>query len=447
MYSQEITGALNNAEVQEGDKITVRVNGKEHSGLLLPRIETGDPNCLVLKLDNGYNVGIEFDKEMEIELIERGKPMVFQSSEFKTSSSAKPKVSILGCGGTIASRVEYKTGAVFPAFSPGDLLLLVPELKEIANVESRKLFSLLSEDMTPQHWQVIAKEVEAEVKKGVEGVILMHGTDTMGYTAAALSFMLQNLPVPVVLVGSQRSSDRGSSDNAINLTCAVLAAESDFAGVGVCMHATMNDDCCFLHEGTKVRKLHTSRRDAFKSVNVSPLAKIDYAKKQVEFIRERTKRDDRRRVQLDGKINDNVALVYTFPGIKPEFIEKLDGFDGVVIAGTGLGHVPTNPFGDDFTQSLVPSLKGLIEKEIPVVIAPQTLYGRLDLNIYTAGRMLKEIGVIGDGCDWLPETALVKLMWVLGHTKKVDKAREMMMKNVAGEISARSPVVEEEQNG
>ncbi|MBI5158924.1 Glu-tRNA(Gln) amidotransferase subunit GatD [Candidatus Micrarchaeota archaeon] len=438
--------ALENADVREGDKVCVRASGGEYEGLLLPRAELGGENCLVLKLDSGYNVGVEFSAGSEVELVERGKPLVFQSSDFNVSVvGGKPRVSILGCGGTIASRIEYKTGAVFPAFSPGDLLSFAPELKDIASIDCRKLFSLLSEDMTPKHWQVIAREVAVEVKKGVEGIVLMHGTDTMSYTSAALSFMLQNLPVPVVLVGSQRSSDRGSSDNAVNLVCAVLAAQSNFAGVGVCMHVNMNDDYCFLHEGTRVRKLHTSRRDAFKSVNVSPLAKIDYSGRKVEFLRDAVKRDERRRVEVDDKMNENVFLLYTYPGVKPEFVEKLDCFDGVVVAGTGLGHVPTNPFDDEFAQSIVPSLKGLVEKGIPVVIAPQTIYGRIDLNVYTAGRMLKEIGVIGDGCDWLPETALVKLMWALGHVKKVEKVRELMVKNVAGEVSERSPVIEEER--
>lgn len=406
----------------------------------MPRIELGDLSSLVIKLDNGYNIGIKFEKGVKIKRIAKGKPIKFKPARIKIiKDPAKPTVSILGCGGTIASRVEYRTGAVYPAFSPGDLLLSFPELKEIANIKGRKLFDLLSEDMTPSHWQIIAREVAKEIKKKVDGIILMHGTDTLHYTSAALSFMLQNLPIPVVLVGAQRSSDRGSSDNAMNLVSSVLtASKSDIAEVTVCMHGSMSDDFCFINPGTKVRKLHSSRRDAFQTVNALPYAKVWYSEKKIEYLREDFNRRGKGKLKLDDKINPNVEIVYIHPGIKPEFIENLAKFyDGIVIAGTGLGHVPTNPLNDKFTKSLIPSLKSLIDSGIPVVIAPQTIFGRLDLNVYTAGRLLNRIGVIGNNYDWLPEVAFVKLMWVLGHTKNLNKIKEMMLKNIVGEISER----------
>jgi len=204
----------------------------------------------------------------------------------------------------------------------------------------------------------------------------------------------------------------------------------------------MSDDYCFLHQGTKVRKLHTSRRDAFKSVNVLPYAKVWYLDKKIEYLRDDfKKRDKKRKLKLDVKINPNVTLIYFHPGMKPEFVESLSEFyDGVVIAATGLGHVSTNPFKDKFSKSLIPALRKLIDSDVPVVIAPQTIWGRLNLNVYTAGRMLEEIGVIGNYCDWLPEVALVKLMWVLGHTRNMKKIREMMLTNIAGEISERSEI-------
>ncbi|MEM3030500.1 MAG: Glu-tRNA(Gln) amidotransferase subunit GatD, partial [Candidatus Micrarchaeia archaeon] len=351
-------------------------------------------------------------------------------------------ISILGCGGTIASRVEYATGAAFPAFSPGDLLLAFPELRGLASFSGRKLFDLLSEDMTPAHWQAVAREVAKEIRSGAQGIVLMHGTDTMGYTAAALSFMLRNLPVPVVLVGSMRSSDRGSSDNAMNLVCSVIAAKSDCAEVGVCMHATLNDDYCFLHRGTKVRKLHTSRRDAFKSVNARPLARVWYRERKFEGMSDYRKRDEKRQLELDDRINPRVGLIWVHPGISPKFVAKLaDYYDGVVFAGTGLeSALPTNPFGDKLAVSLVPALKSLIASGVAVVLAPQTLFGRINLNVYTTGRTLKALGAIGDGCDWLPETALAKLAWVLGHTRELKKVEEMMLTNYAGEMSARSMI-------
>lgn len=439
MYLKSIENFLKRKGIEIGDEIEVIKGGVKYQGILMPRIELGDPSNLVIKLSNGYNIGIKFDKNVKVKLLRKGKPIKFVPSEAKVEMDlTKPTVSILGCGGTIAARVEYKTGAVFPAFSPSDLLLSFPKLKEIANIKGRKLFDLFSEDMTPNHWQIIAKEVAKEIKAGVDGVVLMHGTDTMHYTSAALSFMLQNLPVPVVLVGAQRSSDRGSSDNEMNLLSAVItAANSDIAEVTVCMHGSMSDDFCYVHQGTKVRKTHTSRRDTFQSINVLPFAKVWYLEKKIEYLRDDfRKKDKERKLKLDTKINPNVGLIYFHPGIKPEFIEALAKFyDGIVIAGTGLGHVSTNPFNDKYAKSLVPSLKSLINSGIPVIIAPQTIFGRINLNVYTSGRILNEIGVIGNGCDWLPEVALVKLMFVLGHTKDMKKVRELMLTNIAGEIT------------
>ncbi len=442
MYSQEVEFLLNSRKIKVGDKILVTKDKLEYEGILMPRIKLGDRSTLVLKLNNGYNIGLKFDKNVKIKLVEKGKPIKFKSSEIATKKDPeKPTVSILGCGGTIASRVEYHTGGVFPAFSPADLLLTFPELGEIANIKARKLFDLLSEDMSPEHWKIIAQEVVKEINSGADGVVLMHGTDTLHYTAAALSFMLKDLPVPVVLVGAQRSSDRGSSDNHVNLVSAVTAAaQSSIAEVVVCMHGSVNDDFCYLHPGTKVRKLHTSRRDAFKSVNVQPYAKVFYPDKRIEYLRNDYTLREKRTVKLDEKINSNVALVYVYPGIKPEFLQSLRTFDGIVIAGTGLGHVPANPNNDPHSKSLLPVIKTLIHSGIPIVMAPQTIKGRLDLNIYEAGRLLNETGVIGNECDWTPETALVKLMWVLGHTKEISKVKEMMMTNYSGEISDRTVV-------
>ncbi|MBI2084495.1 MAG: Glu-tRNA(Gln) amidotransferase subunit GatD [Candidatus Aenigmarchaeota archaeon] len=433
---------LKSKKIKIGDKVSVEKGKSRYTGILMPRIGLGDTSSLVIKLANGYNIGIKYEKDVKVKLVEKGRPVRFKPSEVTIRKDpSKPTVSILGCGGTIASRIEYRTGAVSPAFSPGDLLQSFPELKAIANIKGRKLFDLFSENMTPEHWRIIAAEVVKEINSGVDGIVLMHGTDTLHYTSAALSFMLKDLPVPVVLVGAQRSSDRGSSDNLVNLVCATLAAaKSDIAEVTVCMHGSASDEFCYLHQGTKVRKLHTSSRDAFKSVNAQPLAKITYPDKKIELLRTDYRKRDGKKIKLEENLNSNVALVYVYPGIKPGFIDSLRSYDGVVVAVTGLGHVPTNAGGDKYTQSLIPSLKNLIDSGIPVVIAPQTIHGRLNLEIYEAGRILEQTGVIGNYADWTPETALVKLMWVLGQTKDMKKIREMMMTNYAGEISPRSVI-------
>ena len=438
MYSAGIEKNLKIKNIKVGDKIKI-IKGKDvYEGILLPRIEFGDNSFIVIKLDNGYNISIRYEKDIKIQLLKRGRLGTLEERIEKLKEDKnKPTVAILGCGGTISSRVEYITGAVFPTISPSYLLSSFPEINDISNIRSRKLFSLLSEDMHPKYWKIIANEAAKEIKSGVDGVVLMHGTDTMHYTSAALGFMLQNLPVPVVMVGAQRSSDRGSSDNLMNMVCATLAAaKSDIAEVSVCMHGSTSDDFAYLHQGTKVRKMHTSKRNAFESVNVSPFAKIWYQEKKIEYLRGDYKKRDKRKLELDDKLNSNVGLIQIHPAIKPEFVESLSKFyEGVVITGTGLGNVPANPFNDKLVVSIIPSLKSLIDSGIPVVIAPQTIFGRLWMMVYTTGRMLHEIGAIGNGCDWTSEVALVKLMWVLGHTKNMKKIREMMLTNYAGEIS------------
>lgn len=441
MYPEEIEKLFKGKGVNVGSRIWITKGDQTYEGILMPRISLGDQHNIVIKLDNGYNIGIKYEQGLKIKKLKGGRKISFKPAKARTvKDPKKPMVCVFGCGGTIGSRIEYKTGAVFPAFSPDDLLESFPQLEEVANIKGRKLFDLFSEDMSPAHWQAIASEVAKEIKKKADGIVLMHGTDTMHFTAAALSFMVQNPTVPVVLVGAQRSSDRGSSDNEMNLMCGThTAARTDIAEVGICMHANMADNYCFFHQGTKVRKMHTSRRDTFRSINVLPWARIWYEKLKVEPLREDYKKRGIGKLKLDDKINPRVGLFYSYPGIEPAIFEGLvDFYDGVVVAGTGLGHVPTNPSNDPLSKSLVPALRTLIESGIPVVIAPQTIYGRLNLNVYEAGRLMNEIGVIGNGCDWTPEAAVVKLMWVLGHTKKMDKVREMMLMNVAGEISERT---------
>lgn len=443
MYSKKIESILKQKGIELGDKISY----DGFTGIFMPQTELGDPDNLIIKLNSGYNIGLKFDESKTLSLVEKGKSIIFKPSEIVLPiDEKKPTVSILGCGGTIASRVEYTTGAVFPAFSPSDFVSSFPKLKEYANMRSKKLFDLLSEDMTPEHWKVIAREVKSEIEAGSDGIVLMHGTDTMQYTACALSFMLQNLSVPVILVGAQRSSDRASSDNELNLLSAVYsAANIEVADVMVCMHESINDKFCALHPGTRVQKMHTSRRDAFKTIGANPYARVDGYNSKIEMIngsRVYRKKDKKRPLVFDDRINPNVGMVWIHPSIKPEFIESLSKFyEGIVLVGTGLGHVPTNPKNDPFTRSIVPAIKSLTASNIPVVMAPQTIYGRINMNVYTAGRMLLDAGVIGNYCDWTPAAALVKLMFVLGHTKEMGKIKEMMELPIAGEITTKSIVL------
>lgn len=440
MYSKEAQKLLKGAK--EGDRVLLRAEGREYEGLLMPKVGSGDENCIVVKLSSGYNVGIEAGKIREIEILQKAAQKEKEKAGESKMEIGKGEgwISLLGCGGTIASKVEYKTGAVYPASKPQEIMESFPQVAKIAPIKSRVLFQLLSEDMAPKHWSAIAGEAADEIKEGAHGIVLMHGTDTMGYTAAALSFMLQELPVPVVLTGSQRSSDRPSTDANANISGATIAAKGDIAQVLVCMHKGMDDNVCALHCGVRARKMHTSRRDAFLSINAKPVGEVDVEAGVVKAFGEHTKRDAKRKLKLFEKINENVALVYTYPGMGEKFVKKLGDFDGVVLAGTGLGHAPVNAFGTKDANSILPALQKIIDKGTLVAMAPQTIFGRVNMGVYTTGRLLQQAGVIGNMCDWLPETAYAKMCWALGQEKSAKKAAALMMKNIAGEISQRSEI-------
>ena len=431
MYSKKITGELKKKNIELGDRVKVFTGDNVFHGLLMPRPYSGDSDIVVIKLDNGYNLGVRADSiELEAKH-EKTPPEKHHEEKLK-----KGDIAILGCGGTIASKIEYKTGAVYPSIAPRELRAAFPDLEKWP-IHSKSVFSLFSDDMNANHWRLLADEVEKEMKTGCNGVVVMHGTDTMSYTSAAISFMLQNLPAPVVFVGSQRSSDRPSSENKMNMMNAVFSASQDLGEVTVCMHAGTNDDYCYLHKGTRVRKMHTSRRDAFRSVNSLPLFAVDYRTKRFEALAEHMPRH-KGGLAAKKSLNDNVALIYIHPNIKPKLISSLDSYDAIVLVGTGLGHVPVNPFQDKTAKSIYKPITELIQSGIPVVMSSQTIYGRLCMRVYTNGRLLRDAGVIGDGADWTPETAYVKLCWVLGQTKKMKEIEKLMMTNMVGEISSRS---------
>ncbi len=437
MYSKKAENFLKKNGISVGDRIEVKCKKGTFEGILMPRSQ-GEEDALVIKLDNGYNIGINFEGA-EVKLLEKAR----EKKAMKKVKEEKGDVSILGCGGTIASKIEYKTGAVYPAITPEELRMTFPDIDKIAKIKSKSLFSLLSEDMNSEHWKILANAVADEIKDGAKGIVVMHGTDTMAYTSSALSFMLQDLPSPVILVGAQRSSDRPSSENEMNMMNAVYAAKKDVGEVGVCMHASMNDNYCYLHHGTKVRKMHTSRRDAFRSINSAPIAAVNYMNDRFEILSGYKKRSPKGSLKVNTKLNDNVAMSYIHPNIKPKMIESLSDYDGVVLVGTGLGHAPTNPLDDKHAKPVLPAIKRLIDSGIPVVMSSQTISGRLCMRVYAAGRLLMDAGVIGDGADWTPETAYTKLCWALGQTKDMKKVKELMMKNIAGEISERSLPTEE----
>jgi glutamyl-tRNA(Gln) amidotransferase subunit D len=437
MYSKEIERILEKKKIRVGDKIRVFKGKEVYEGILMPRIEMGDTSCLVIKLSNGYNVGVKFEKNIKIEKIGEG-PKIFKEKKKGAKEvifdKNLPTISILGTGGTIASRIDYRTGGVYASFSPEDIAMQIPELKEIANIKAEEIMSVMSEDMTPERWKLIARKVAKDANAGYKGIIVTHGTDTMHYTAAALSFMLKDLSCPVALVGSQRSSDRGSSDAAMNIACAAnFVANSDVAEVCIVMHGSMSDDYCLAIRGTKARKMHTSRRDAFKPINDEPIAKI-YRDKRIEMLNENYRKRSGKKVKVDDKLETKVALIKVYPGLDPEIFDFYlgKGYRGLVIEATGLGHTPTlGKF------SLLPKIEKAIEAGVPVVVTSQCLYGRTHPTVYHNLRELLKRGVIF-GEDMLPEVAYIKLMYVLGKTRNLEKVRELMVTNIAGEISERT---------
>ncbi len=400
-----------------GKRVRIRAKGKVFEGIVMPSF-TGN---LVLKLDNGYNVGF-----VEYELIEVLGEL--EKVEFKREILRKeglPDVKIISTGGTIASKVDYRTGAVTSQFTAEEIISEIPELAEICNVSAELLYNILSENMKPAYWIELAKRVY-ESLKSYEGVIITHGTDTMHFSASALSFMLST-PKPVVFVGAQRSSDRPSSDATMNLLCSAKLSVSDVGEVLVCMHGSTSDDFCYAHRGVKVRKMHTSRRDAFQSINAKPVARIYYPSLEIDWLSSRFRRGERE-LELKDRLEEKVVLIKFFPGLSAEIIDFFHskGYHGFVIEGTGLGHVSTD---------WIETLKRVCEDSI-VVMTSQCLFGRVCDRVYDTGRDLLKAGVI-EGEDMLPETALVKLMFLLGNYD-FETAKKLVKTNLVGEIESRS---------
>lgn len=430
MYSREVTDVLKEKKISVGDRIEVRKDFRTYTGILMPRIEMGDRNCLVIKMENGYNVGLRLSKDTEISLVSRSPREEKKEPPEVRHDPAKPKISVLSMGGTIASKVDYKTGGVTPRFSASDLIEYVPNLASLANIHGRQVDSVLSGNMNFGHYKKLIREIEKEIKNGCEGIIVTHGTDTMHYTACALAFALEDLPVPVLLVGSQRSTDRGSSDGPMNLVCAVqFITKTDFAEVAICMHATESDDFCFIHPACKARKMHTSTRDAFRTINSSPWALVSPEGEIRFFSGKYRKKDRNRKMKVRNKFEDRVAFLKRYPNMDAKMLDFFvkSRYKGLVIEGTGMGHIP---------EELNGAIKKFTKKGIAVVTS-QCINGRINMNVYSYGRQLEEAGVVS-GEDMLAEVAYIKLAWLLGNYKDMEEIKMLMGKNLRGEINDRS---------
>jgi glutamyl-tRNA(Gln) amidotransferase subunit D len=437
--TEDIFQGYKGAGLEVLKKFNVRVWGQaevvtsrgDFKGTVLPRSENDDDQHIVLKIATGYNIGI--DIATITGMTETG----YKKANYKIPEKefpitpGLPRVKLLGTGGTIASRLDYRTGAVIPAFTPGELYGAVPELADICNLTTDKLFAVFSENMGPEQYKTLAVAIGKEIENGIDGIVIGHGTDTLHYTAAALTFMVQNPPVPIVLVGSQRSSDRPSSDAALNLMHATTAAgHGDIAEVMVCMFGPTSDEYGFLHRGTRVRKMHSSYRSTFRTIGDTPLATI--TRQGVRPIKPNyhPRRKDRQ-VTIKPYFEEKIGMIYYYTNMQPDMIDSMvdAGYKGIIIIGTGLGHV---------NKPLYPAIERAVAKGVHIFMTVQTLWGYVHMFVYDTGRDLMAKGVVPLE-NMLPEAAYIKLGWVLGQTQDREEVNRMMLAPVSDETTPREP--------
>lgn len=414
-------------DFKAGDKVKLRLAREEVEGNVL---ESYDKHVVLLKLKSGYNIGIPKENILDAHILEEHVETKTEKKKIEKNKD-KPSIGLIVTGGTIASKLDSKTGGTKPLTDVNEFAKFYPKVFERTNVKKISVpFMALSENMSSIEWITIAEHVKQMLDDPeIKGVIVTHGTDTLHYTSSALSFFLRDLKKPVVLTFSQRSIDRASSDAELNLDCAVTMALSDCAEVVLVGHATENDDYCYAFRGTKVRKMHSSRRDTFKAINSSPLAKV-YSDK-IEFLSSYNARSTGL-TKLDSEFSDKVALINFYPGQSPDILDYylVQGYKGIVIAGTGFGHVAL-----DGKNSWESTLKRMIKQGVAICMTTQTIYGKTNSKVYSTARELESLGLIYLE-DMLSETALVKLGWVLGHKQWKGLVREKMLDNVAGELNS-----------
>ena len=420
-------------DIQPGDKVTINTKTTSEEGILIP---SPDADVVILKLKTGYNQGFDKKDVKEIKLIEKAKPSAAVAKKVVKDKSL-PTIAILHTGGTIASKVDYRTGGVVASFEPSELVSLFPELETIANIESELVANMWSDDLRFIHFTLIAQRIEEYTKKGVKGIIIGMGTDNLAVGAAALSFIVENSPIPIIFVGSQRSSDRGSADAAMNMICAArFIVQTDMVGVAICMHEHEDDDSCVILPAVKTYKLHSSRRDAFKVVNGMALARVLYPVGSVQML---TKSYPRKQWQIRilSTMENKVGLLKIHINMFPEQFSFFEGYKGLIIEGTGLGHTPGQVPNDlcAIHKKMYPAIKKVIDSGCVVVMTTQCLFGTVNMNVYSKGRDLLELGVI-PGHDMLANTALVKLSWLLGNFKR-EEVKKLMGENLRGEIVQR----------
>ena len=404
--------------------------GSTWTGKVIPSHDLTGPRILTLKLESGYNVGVRIGPTSSYRLLgEAPARAVADATPGAPGPHPPGGVELLTTGGTIASRVDYDTGGVRPVSGEEEILAFYPDLRDFGPVHITPVLDVLSENITPADWVTLAQKVADAFARGAEGVVIAHGTDTLGFTASALSFLLVDLPGPVVLVGAQRSPDRPSSDGPSNLRAAVQVARDRRLGeVVVVMHGGLSDDRFAIHRGTWVRKMHSSRRDAFESRNGPPLGTVDAGGVHLlPSVRPPAAGPAR----VEGPLDGRGGLLTFYPGLPAVKARQFaDGLRGVVLAGTGLGHVAA----EHLSWIREATARGLV-----VAMTTQCLEGVVDPFVYATGRELLHAGVVFLD-DLLPETAYTKLLWALGHASTPEQVRELLRRDRAGEFHRRRAV-------
>ena len=421
-----------NPSPKQGDLLLVKTTSQQFSGIF---IQSPKKNTILLKLDNGYNIGIEKSKILSLQIKEKHKEEQTKTESLKQHHNL-PKISIISVGGTISSKVDYKTGAVIASLTPEEIIHNIPEITSMANISYKQPFNIMSESMRFSHYNLLAKALQKEIKNNPKGIIITHGTDTLHFTSAALAFMLENPPMPIILVGSQRSSDRGSSDSQSNLLNSIkFILGSDFKGVAICMHSSSSDDFCFILPALKTRKMHTSRRDAFKPINSQPIAKVSFQDNKLEYIEKPNQKEGKLEVNYFRE-NIKVGILKSHTNILPENILAFKGYKGLIIEGTGLGHFPISQ--DKYSkinQRNKSALAKLIKSGCIIILTSQCIFGRVNMNIYSPQKELQELGIIS-GNDMTTETAFIKLAFLLSNYPS-SKAKALVQENLRGEFNER----------
>ncbi len=435
-----------------GDTVRIFCKEKEYTGVLIPSTHQ---DSIVLKLATGYNMGILKTSITKIELISAHTPKKISEEKEIMQNKSLPTITILHTGGTIASKVDYETGGVIARYSPEELLGMFPEIKKMANIKSRLIRNMWSEDIRFDHYNILAEEIKKEIEAGVKGIIITHGTDTLHYTSAALRFMFENLSVPILLIGAQRSSDRGSSDAAQNILSGVyFITHSSFCDVAICMHENSSDEWCHILPGTKSRKMHSSRRDAFRAINTTAIARVHAREEKIEWIgsikadKEKKTNNEKEETNkekgkdfLFKKFNPNVkvGILFVHPNMYHEEFQFYNGFDGLIIAGTGIaGNIPINTIDEETKEhtKISEQIKKLTNQGTIVCGATQTIYGGINMNVYSTGRKMQELGILGNYSDMTIETAFIKLSFLISNFSK-EEVKKLFSQNMHGEIQER----------